>query len=44
MAAAVTAAAVHMPPVAVMMQTVEHWPIAFQSGAIVIYQNPSLIR
>lgn len=37
-------AVVHMPAVAVMMQTVKQWPIAFQSGEIVVYQNPSILR
>lgn len=36
-------ASVHMPAVAVMMHTVAHWPIAFQSGEIVVYQNPTIL-
>jgi hypothetical protein len=37
-------AAVHMPAVAEMIQTVAAWPMAFQAGEISVYQNPTLIR
>lgn len=37
-------AGVQMLAVAAMMQTVAQWPIAFQSGEIVVYRNPSRTR